>query len=62
MNPGEGGGVTPYIKVYEDVPQVWAMFSHLLLDGFPDVLAFNSKISSEHSEIEPEPIKTSGIY
>ena len=25
------GGVTPYIKVYGDVPQVWAMFSHLLV-------------------------------
>ena len=28
---GGGGRVTPYIKVYRDVPQVWVMFSHLLM-------------------------------
>ena len=26
-----GEGVTPSIKVYGDVPQVWVMFSHLLV-------------------------------
>ena len=28
--PGGGGGI-PYIKVYGDGPQVWVLFSHLLV-------------------------------
>ena len=34
LSRGGGGvrsGVTPYIKVYGDVPQVWVMFFHLLV-------------------------------
>ena len=26
-----GGRVTPYIKVYGDVPPVWVVFSHFLV-------------------------------
>ena len=38
----------------------WPTSNALLIDGFPDVLAFNKRdnIAIEHSEIEPEPVNS----